>query len=285
MGRDFVEVSRNVHEVRLNFQKAPWEYYALLTTDWHWDNPKTRLDLLKAHLDEAKARDADVFSFGDHFCAMQGKWDKRSSKGEIRPEHQHGDYLDSLVSTGADWLMPYKDILKLVSRGNHETSIRDHHETDLIERLCERIRNNGGVARAGGYTGWVRFVLQNHTRRESKRLWYMHGHGGGGPVTKGVIDFNRYLVNTDADILVTGHVHTKNYVQEVRNYLNDSSVPEQRTIHCVRCSTYKDEYRDGASGFHVEKGRSPRPLGGWWLRLFHAGSDRKVGIEIRDAIA
>ncbi len=35
----------------------------------------------------------------------------------------------------------------------------------------------------------------------------------------------------------------------------------------IRGSTYKDEYVDGYEGWHTEKGRGPRPLGGWWLRF------------------
>ena len=41
----------------------------------------------------------------------------------------------------------------------------------------------------------------------------------------------------------------------------------------LRCSTYKDEFQDGDHGFHVEKGRGPRPMGGWWLR-FRMSCDR-----------
>jgi hypothetical protein len=40
-----------------------------------------------------------------------------------------------------------------------------------------------------------------------------------------------------------------------------------KTRHYVRCGTYKDEFEDGHAGFHVEKGRGPRPLGGWWQRF------------------
>jgi len=34
---------------------------------------------------------------------------------------------------------------------------------------------------------------KNGGKRQSKRLFYHHGYGGGGPVTKGLIDFNRTL--------------------------------------------------------------------------------------------
>jgi hypothetical protein len=35
----------------------------------------------------------------------------------------------------------------------------------------------------------------------------------------------------------------------------------------LRCSTWKDESKDG---YHVEQGRASRPIGGWWLELTSA---------------
>ena len=52
-----------------------------------------------------------------------------------------------------------------------------------------------------------------------------------------------------------------------RATISASDVPKQRSAYYVRCSTYKDEYGQGVSGWHVERGQYPRPLGGWWMRL------------------
>jgi hypothetical protein len=35
----------------------------------------------------------------------------------------------------------------------------------------------------------------------------------------------------------------------------------------LRIPTYKDEYRDGFSGWHIETGKSPKPLGAYWLKI------------------
>lgn len=79
----------------------------LLLSDVHWDNPHCDRRKFKQALDKAKERGAKVAIFGDFFCAMQGKYDKRSSKIAIRPEHQTGNYLDSLVDTAAERLPPH----------------------------------------------------------------------------------------------------------------------------------------------------------------------------------
>lgn len=204
-GWSFNEVSRNVHLIKINFDKDYKEQKILLQSDVHWDNPKTDWDLLKKHLDEAKKFNAPVIDAGDWFCAMQGKYDPRGTKSDVRPEHNNIKYLDSLVETSAKFLEPYKDILTIRGQGNHETSILKRHETNITERLVERLKAKGSICKLGGYSGWVRIQVQMYNAQESFRLWYHHGWGGGGPVTKGTIQTARIAAYVDADICLTGH--------------------------------------------------------------------------------
>jgi hypothetical protein len=280
-----VEKSRTVHEFRLTETlRTGKEAWGLWMSDEHYDHPKCDLKLLKAHHDEAVARRAFIVKVGDTFCAMQGKGDPRGDKGSVRQEHWGGNYLDLLVKTAADFYAPYNQNVLLIGLGNHETSVFKHHETCLIDRLCQSLRDRGGVTLKGGYSGWVRLMLTgNITRRYSYRAFYHHGFGGGGPVTKGAIDFNRISEWVDADAIISGHVHYKNYFAVERTRLNESSVQTRDQMHYVRCGTYKDEFEDGHAGFHVEKGRGPRPLGGWWQRFSVRG--QKVIVDWIEAKA
>lgn len=270
----FSEVSRNVHTVHVDASGSNFEQWVLLISDAHWDHPKCRRDLLAADLSEAVERNAPVFSIGDWYCCMQGKNDRRGSKSDVRPEHQNGNYFDRLVDTSAEWLDEYKTHFALLGRGNHETAVLERLETDLLERLAERVRWNGGIARAGGYGGWIRMLFQRPGgSSQSKRLWYYHGHGGGGPVTHGVIDFNRYQSQVaNADILVSGHIHRQTQQESVRYRLNDQNVIEKVPLSLIRTSTYKEEDNDAYGGWHTERALGPRPMGGYWLR-FHRGRD------------
>ena len=92
-----IEHARNIHEVRHLAQRTQ-SVKMLLTSDWHYDNPHCDRDLLHTHLDEAKEAGALVCCFGDLFCFMQGKYDKRHDKSYVRPEHKSGDYLDVVIS-------------------------------------------------------------------------------------------------------------------------------------------------------------------------------------------
>lgn len=273
----------NVAVVRCEITNAKWEQWFLLQSDIHWDNPDCDRRLYKRHLDLAKQRHAGILQFGDTFCAMQGKYDKRGDKSKVRPEHQSGDYLDALVRTFADDHAPYSESLLVLGQGNHETAIRSKHETDLIQRCVGTLRDRNPKCRTlvGGYSGYIRFNFQHGSTRSSKRLWYIHGYGGGGPVTKDTIQANRQQTYiSDADIMVSGHTHHlwEDFSRRVR--LNDMNRIEQVDFAYLKCGTYKDEWKTGAGGWHVETGKGPRPLGGWWLRFFtehdHATNHRIV---------
>lgn len=284
---NFRESSRNVHVIDIDLPRVGDEQWVLLQTDVHWDNPKCDWDLLRKHLDLAKERNAPVLDAGDFFCAMQGKYDKRSSKKDIRPEHLTGNYLDALVSTASDFLDPYKHLLTVRGVGNHEVAIQKNHETDLTERLAERLRSSGGIARRGGYSGFVRFSCTTGGKTKSYKLWYFHGSGGGGPVTRGVIQTNRQAVYiADADFVFTGHTHDSWLmpIERIRLSTNDT-VERFRQTH-IKGAGYKEEFRDGYGGWHVERGGPPKPVGAYWLRFHYPrGRDhnRTAEVEIIEA--
>lgn len=130
------KTGRNVFTVRLPYAaKKGWEQRFLLSSDRHWDNPKSDHKMQKDHLDEAVQYGAGVIDCGDLFCAMQGKYDKRANKSDLRPEHQVENYLDALVNTAADFFTPYAKNWIVIAQGNHESSLVRRHETNIGERL------------------------------------------------------------------------------------------------------------------------------------------------------
>jgi hypothetical protein len=267
--REIVEQSRNVHQVRQDFDAANTEFWYLLSSDGHWDNPDSDREMMRRHLKECREKKAVWFHFGDFFCAMQGKYDNRSDKSKVRPEHQNGKYLDSLVNTAATWLGEFSDVPKVIGLGNHETAILKRHETNIIERLIERLNGSGNINTwMGGYGGWIRFLYKRGEERQSLNLKYHHGYGGGGPVTKGLIQSQRQAVYLpDADIVVSGHVHEQYTIPFTRERLRQSGEIHLEEQWHVRTPTYKDEYKDGHSGYHIENGRPPKPIGAYWLKV------------------
>jgi hypothetical protein len=277
-GEVIEHVGRNSTVVRFDDVRRGWEKWILLRSDVHHDNPKCDQALELRHLKQALEKDAFIVDNGDLFCAMQGKWDKRSDKNALRPEHLGGNYLDLLVDTAFNFYKPFAKNWLLFGRGNHETAIRKSHETDLTDRLVDRMRLVGSPALAGGYGGYIRFhfTLQG-SKRTSRLLYHYHGSGGGGPVTRGVIQTNRIaVVQPDADICLTGHTHDEWIVPIIRQRVsNQGVVYRDRQIH-IRVPGYKDAWADGAFGYEVERMHMPKPLGAAWLRFYYEQDEIKT---------
>lgn len=272
---------RNVQRVKCEITGKGWEQWVLLRTDAHHDNPQCNQALEKKHLDEALERNAIIIDAGDLFCAMQGKWDKRSNKSKVRPEHQVDNYLDALVDTAAEFYAPYAANFAAIGAGNHETAIAKHHETDLTQRLCAAIGARAGITPwAGGYTYWVWFTFVRGKQRISRRMWVGHGWGGGGPVTMNTIQAaNRMPAMLDgADFIFTGHVHEWWSAVKERIGVNSAGRVEKRPLLIVQGPSYKDEYADGRGGWHVETGKPPKPVGAWWLRFWFHGTELRCEV-------
>lgn len=261
--------------VNVPLSKEGDEHWTLLSTDRHWDNPHSDQALQRKHLEQVREREGSIIDAGDLFCAMQGKYDKRSAKSCVRPEHQVDGYLDALVSTATDYFEPYAENIIALGSGNHETSVFDktgmHLLVNLAARLNDRKKTRIPTPR---YTGWVVFKFRlSRTNTQVKRLWYMHGYGGGGPVTQDTIQAQRQKVYVEnADVMFSGHTHDAWAQNTVRLRLNQEYEVEKRSVWYVKGCTYKDEYGDGKGGWHVETGKPPKPIGAWWLRSYLEGA-------------
>lgn len=263
-----IKISKNVHELH-----CKTEAKLLLISDLHWDNPKCDRGLLKNHLDEAVKRNAKIVVNGDFFCMMQGKYDPRRSKNDILPEHNKPNYIDAVIEDAVNWFEPYKDHLALLGYGNHETAIIKNCETDPLQRFADLFNSKFQVnVQVGGYGGVLAVKMKlGESSRTSFVIRYHHGHGGGGVVTKGVIQDQRLMSYLQTyDMTWMGHVHELyHHINPVETYDRINKEIKIKNVHQLRTSSYKEEYDNGYMGFHVERGRAPKPLGGYWLNLYY----------------
>jgi hypothetical protein len=264
--------SKNVHELQLEGS----EVRIAMLSDLHWDNPHCDRDMLKRHLDYCLAENIPVMINGDLFCCMQGRSDRRSSKSDIRPEHNNARYLDSIIETAVEWFLPYAHIIKLIGYGNHETAIIKWQETDILQRFVDLLNYKAGSnIHTGGYGGWLvvrQSSNKNNTTSFSTKIKYFHGSGGGGIVTKGAINLTRALETYENfDVFSMGHIHENSCRNDVRDTLeqhpNSGYTLKQKQLHLMLTGTYKEEYGDGSKGWHVERGAPIKPLGGRILTI------------------
>lgn len=272
------DIEPHVHRLVMDVGNPIQKRRILHMADCHWDSKKCDRALLASHLDKAKAEGAPVLIYGDFFDVMGGKYDPRSSKSELREELLVGNYLDEVVKQAADWLKPWAENIALISLGNHETSITKRHEINLLDRLVYAIKsaNPKCETQLGKYWGFVNLVFhqqRNQKRSVSRTLHFSHGYGGGGPVSRGLIDHSRTRSQYFAHYYLSGHVHWKNTDQNVIAHLSRYGKLQRSQQHFIRCGPYKDEY----DGWHAEQGRSFRPLGGWFTE--HELSRTKGNME------
>ena len=266
---NLIKHGRNVHELQLDGKQV----HVAMLSDLHWDNPKCDRDLLKKHLDWCNENQIPVIINGDFFCLMEGRGDNRRSRN-VRPEHSNTRYLDSIVETAVEWFAPYSDIIKVIGYGNHETGVIKYQETDLLRRFVDLLNYKcKSDVQVGGYGGWI-IIKQNFygTIQGSTKIKYYHGSGGGGVVTKGALNLTRALeMYEDMDVFTMGHIHENSSRNDVRECLNVHSKTgysvKQKNIHLMLTGTYKEEYGEGAYGWHVERGAPPKPLGGRILKI------------------
>jgi hypothetical protein len=267
------EVSRNVHTIKCNY-KSGWEQWVLLSSDQHWDHPYCNEKLLVKHFDQAVERNAIIIMPGDFLCGMQTKFDKRGSKGKVKLENAVDNYVDSLVETAAKFLAPYAANIAVYGRGNHEQSFIKRHETDLVQRVVNevnRLRPDTKIY-SGGYGGYVKFMFERGSKsdKHSINLKYRHSGGSLGEVTKGVLGVDRMAkAFPDADIIVTGDNHEEWQMTIMQERLSNFGKIEHKEQLHIKLPTYKEEYRDGYAGFHVERDAPPKPIGGMWLRFYY----------------
>ncbi|NBN88544.1 MAG: hypothetical protein EBV32_05615, partial [Proteobacteria bacterium] len=173
--------------------------------------------------------------------------------------------------------------------GNHETGIIKRHETDILQRFVTLLNYKAGSnVMTGGYGGWfiVNQVIRTNTRAATK-IKYFHGSGGGGLVTKGALNLTRAMESYEGyDVFTMGHIHENSARNDVRDSINFHATKgyyfNHKQIHSMITGTYKEEYMDGAYGWHVERGAPMKPVGGRILTIDYARSTENGDTMVRN---
>lgn len=240
----------------------------LLRSDAHHDSTAADQDMEMRHLVEAEKRDALICDIGDLFDCMNGRYDKRADREHLRPEYQHGPYMNRLVDVAHDRYRRFAPRWLHMSPGNHETAVAKHNDFDLTQQLYARLKPHAPLLNLGRYAGYIRLQL-THCGRDSGSvvIAYHHGFGGSAPVTRGVIQTNRMAISyPDADIVWSGHTHTEFYLSIARQrFTQSNTITRDEQVH-IRSPGYKEDTTSG-SGWAVEKGFMPQSIGAWWLTV------------------
>jgi len=244
----------------------------LITSDRHHDSIYCNRDLELKHLKEAKDTDAYIIDVGDLLDAMQGRYDKRRSYTDLRPEYKDGAYYDLIVKDAAKFYEPFAENFLLLGRGNHDNGVIKHANTDVLSNLAFLLNQKRKTPLCvGGYGGWIILHFDHGEKggnRSSVKIKYHHGSGGEAPVTRGVIQTNRQMVYIpDADVIINAHSHNEYIMDVKRERISEQGVLYFDICTHIRTPGYKNDYADGSMGWEVERGGVPKPQGCVWLDI------------------
>ena len=280
------EVSPTVHTMRIDYiPNKDWEFRILLTADEHVDHQDSDVRLIKKHMAKALRLRYPNVKLGDFLCAMQGKNDPRRSRLALKERfNTKEEYFDTLVDYAEEFLLPYKDIYAMQVLGNHELSVLKHNETNLANRIVQRLRKQGSPVCLGGYQGYLKLVFSQKGGQRGKRviIKYSHGKGGKAEVTRGVIDTNRRAVKfPDAHIMVSGHTHDAYVVPIAQERVSSKGkLRNMEQLH-VSVPSYKDSVLDKTKGYEVEAEFGLKPVGAYWLEFWWDKDSEMIKYDAR----
>lgn len=270
------KISRNVFQIDVGLaQNAQWEHRHLLLSDVHFDSIHCDRDLLKRHCDLALEQDATISCHGDLFDAMQGTADPRQSKEELRPEYAGlgKRYIHALVDDAMVFFEKYANNIVFLGDGNHETKLDKRAEISLTNLLLHDLnRKTKHEIYYGHYAGYLTYRFPSKLRRErgasgggvcsGTNMYYHHGTG-----LKSKAAIHRCaMTHPRADIMAFGHHHEFAFDWIPRMDLTTKGSEPARPLLILQTAGYKSS-GDMASGWAVEKGMRPHPVGAWELRF------------------
>ena len=237
--------------------------YMLFISDVHLDSIHCDRDKLKQHLDLALERNAPVFIFGDLLDLMQGKYDPRSNKADLNPKYNAGKYIDEVIADVVEFLTPYKNVIAFYSPGNHETSVEKRIEYGIVDKICYKLDIS-----KGNYSGYIYCRMFPGVEESGSNrpliIAYHHGYGGGGAVTRDVIQTNRKAVYLpDANIVISGHTHDRWIVPITRQRITRYKEYVDQQWH-IKTGSYLNQPQE-FNGYAVERGLSPKVGAGIWM--------------------
>lgn len=264
------------------------DFYVLHMSDLHLGAQDCDKALIRRDLDWARERGARVLIAGDVLDLLLTKDAKRFHPNVLESALQgRADLVGAGLELAEAVLGPYADLIDMIGVGNHEAAVVKWHSLDvtrlLIERLIARAqgRKPGHVIHHGAYSG----VVSVPFRRRCGKGWgaaarwqvfYHHGTTNSAPVTKGMIEFNRFAAWVrDVDAIWLGHLHTRwaDHTQELRVPLKGD--PYTSTVWHLMTGAYTTGNGNNQLSkagtyqphFGVEKGFAPAGPGGIRVRL------------------
>ena len=178
------------------------EIEVMLIADWHWADPASDHDKIRADLEYIKTHD-------NCFCVLNGDLMNCAIASSVSDTYAETVSPMEELRICEGLFAPLKDKILCVTPGNHE---RRHYKTngiDITELMCRQlgIEDKYSPTTALVFIRFGRHCTKQHGRKILYTMYVSHGNGGGrkeGGKIQRLVDCSTIV---DADIYCVGHTH------------------------------------------------------------------------------
>lgn len=211
-----------------------------LFSDIHFDSPDCDKATLKKHLDFCLKDGRYILIGGDLFDAILLRDGKRAVNHLME---KTDNQLNVKINEVVNFLLPYKDNILFIGRGNHEESILKYSGLDVLEMVIQLLNSQGKhQVQLGNYANFLRFNFVNKNNKSVLHydVFQNHGAGGNAPQTKGMLDFSRIAKGTAADLIWIGHKHNSlvDYSDPIM-YVDQFGEVKMKNRQCIQTPSYQ----------------------------------------------
>lgn len=224
--------------------------------------------------------ESKVILMGDIIDAIAVK-DKRyranALPGWLRDKGRD-DEINLQCEAASDYLLPIKDQVISVLRGNHEESVLDAASVDPMRMVCQGLfGERTKLIYNGSYCAFIRMSwTQGNSKHWSCNIAVSHGHGGGVLIGAKANRLERTAgFFPTADLVAQGHVHSRlhdpNHVTlDVELLHHGTGIGLQEHVaHCfLTGSTLRGYFSETSGSLYTERaGLPPCALGGMFATV------------------
>jgi predicted phosphodiesterase len=265
------------HTIPVKSLEDTWELYVL--SDVHLGNRGCSLSRFRSVVDHiANTKRCGVILLGDQIDAIP-PGDKRFDATVLDPRslklEDLADIGEAMYNAFMVEVEPIRSKIIAALMGNHELSLmRRHGQARLHEHFCNKID-----ALNMGVSGFIDLVFEDTEGYRQTFRARCH-HGAGAAITPGgkINRLIRFMHQTEADIVITGHTHES--LEYTRSIIAANRACTKLT-HLdqlgVVAGTYLRTYAAGITGYGELRGYSPTAIGSPAIEITPAS--RTLGVR------
>ena len=176
-------------------------------SDWHIGDVNCKMDEIEAEIEEVKSKP-------NAYCILNGDLVNNATKASVSDMYAETMSPQEQIDLLCELLMPIKDKILMITRGNHEKRTSRESGIDLSAVVAgmlgciSKYTQDGGVLFIKfGQESRGRTDYKGNVRKKLYTAYVTHGTGGGRKEGAKAIRLADMAAIVDADIYIHSHTH------------------------------------------------------------------------------